>query len=761
MKEIKDNNSNPEFSINGIYFLIKSNIYTIIILVLTVIALSFVYALLQVPKYSSTASIMIDNSQSSVSTIFDFESMGQNRNYLENEIEVLKSRSIAENTIRSLIKSEYKDNLLLFKSKKYEYNDIQKALRKLLFLDWNVGSLNVINESISDSLFHKLVEALQKKLEIKSIRGTDILNISYESPIAEESAIIVNTVVDVYRNKDQEWASTEMSHLKNFLNDQLKIKKQELNTIEQNLKKFQEKEQIYGLDNNSQLLLNELTDIESEYHKSLAAKNILEEKRKYFNNQLTNDEKEFSKNILVTINEQLSSKRTELSTLESEYSIAKNNFGDSHPGVILLETKINNLKESINNQTKDYINQGVSHSNPLVYRQSLMDTLLSIDSRLYGFVSGLDEMNKMIKKYELELSTLPGKYLIFSQLSRDKIIIEETYNLMKQKFEESRITEASQLGKVRVIDYGDAIEIPTSMRKRIYLIMGFVFGIFISFGYILIKEFLDSTIKSIEEIESRDLAILSLVPSIASGMSVKHRKKGYKQDTNKNLQRRLLTREDPKSPISESYRSLRTSLMLDYSSSNLIMVSSSGPGEGKSTTIANLAITFAYMGKKTLLLDADLRKPVIHKVFDIDSQGLTNYLSGGATRDKIIYNSEIENLDIIPSGIIPPNPSELLSNPKMEILIEELKKDYDVILFDTPPLIAVTDALVLSKFMDRFILVIRAGVAKRGALDRVLKSLDNIDEKIYGAVFNGISESNTYGSGYYYNYYQYYYGKEK
>jgi len=195
---------------------------------------------------------------------------------------------------------------------------------------------------------------------------------------------------------------------------------------------------------------------------------------------------------------------------------------------------------------------------------------------------------------------------------------------------------------------------------------------------------------------------------------------------------------------------------------NFILVSSAGPGEGKTTTIANLAITYANLGRKTLLVDSDLRKPMIHNVFKKDkTPGLTSYLSNNSDVTKIINKTEIENLDIITSGVLPPNPSELLDSNKMESFIDKVKELYDVVLFDSPPLIAVTDAYVLLKHIDQFILVVRPGLTQRGALDRILTSSNQTNITITGVVMNGILEEHSYGAGYYYNYYQYYHESEK
>jgi len=292
------------------------------------------------------------------------------------------------------------------------------------------------------------------------------------------------------------------------------------------------------------------------------------------------------------------------------------------------------------------------------------------------------------------------------------------------------------------------------------LLLGLGMGALIAF----VIEYFDNTVKSVEQIERRGMSILAMIPDLQKADSISKRKKQSPNNGQiQNLIRRLITSEDPKSPISEAYRTLRTSLMYNSKTedSHIILVSSSGPGEGKTTTVANLAITYANLGKKTVLIDVDLRKPVVNKIFDIKkSPGITEYLSSSADIEQIAHSTDIANLDVISSGVTPPNPSELLESDKMLELIKDLRKKYDLILFDSPPLIAVTDAFVLLKYVDQFLLVVRAGKTEKGALNRVCTAVNDSQYSITGVVLNAISQEFSYGAGYYYNYYQYYYGEK-
>tara|TARA_B100000609_G_C17200947_1_gene428118 strand:+ start:30 stop:665 length:636 start_codon:yes stop_codon:yes gene_type:complete len=197
-------------------------------------------------------------------------------------------------------------------------------------------------------------------------------------------------------------------------------------------------------------------------------------------------------------------------------------------------------------------------------------------------------------------------------------------------------------------------------------------------------------------------------------------------------------------------------------SAQTILVCSPGPKEGKSTISTNLALSYIQAGKKVIYVDADLRKPVVHKIFNAKKYGMTNYFNNPKKEDykKYIQKSKDSDLSLFCSGPVPPNPSEILSSKRMAYLVETLKKEYDIIIFDSPPFIAVTDSYIISKYVDKTVLVVRSNVTLKAVLQRTLTSLNQQDSNISGVAFNGIKAGTGYYGGYYYNYYSYYYGEE-
>ncbi|WP_100225087.1 CpsD/CapB family tyrosine-protein kinase [Saccharococcus caldoxylosilyticus] len=225
------------------------------------------------------------------------------------------------------------------------------------------------------------------------------------------------------------------------------------------------------------------------------------------------------------------------------------------------------------------------------------------------------------------------------------------------------------------------------------------------------------------------------------------------QKQTKKLERSLITIEDPKSPISEQYRTIRTNVQFSFVDAPMrsLMVTSTGAGEGKSTTAANLAVVFAQQGKKVLLIDADLRKPTVHYTFRLNNYtGLTNVLTNSAPLLPSCQETRVENLYVLTSGPIPPNPAELLSSKAMEQCIQQLYNEFDLLIFDTPPVLAVTDAQILAHQCDGTVLVIESGGTEIEAAVKAKELLEAANAKLLGVVLN----KRKHRQGHYY-YYQY------
>ncbi|MBI2303818.1 MAG: polysaccharide biosynthesis tyrosine autokinase [Chloroflexi bacterium] len=326
-----------------------------------------------------------------------------------------------------------------------------------------------------------------------------------------------------------------------------------------------------------------------------------------------------------------------------------------------------------------------------------------------------------------------------ASLSKNQII----YSTLLQSAHDLRLSTARYANNVSISTRAEVPPSPIKPRVFFNTVLAALLGFLASLGLAFFLEFLDDTIKSVEDI-SQFLGLASLGAIF--------------RITGKKIEDKLVTRLHARSPITEAYRGLRTSLQFTSVDRPLrsLLVTSASPMEGKSTTVANLGIVMAQGGKSIVIVDSDLRRPIMHRFFQLpNTQGLTTLLvEDNPIIDGILQATEIDNLRVLTSGPLPPNPAELLGSQRMKEVLEELKRKADIVLFDSPPTLAVTDASVLAGQVDGTMLVVDAGNTRRGAAQRAKEQLVKVGANLIGSALNKLSSRG--GAGYYYYYYYYY-----
>ena len=762
----QESQKDDEIDIKEIWRIIRSYRKSIALIFSIVLSIAIYITLTMRPVWQATTAVMIKESGANPgSFVFDF-GLNKSQQRLQNETEVLKSFNLHNYVVNSLIEDGSADELAIFGTR---YVRVRYRLRDY-FMDW-IGKDSDSLIAPSDLNFHeriKVVEQLRKDTGISTVRDTDVLKISVKSADSSDAIYLANRISGAYRNLDLAGGQGELHFVLTFLDSQITKYERRLAVVENELQIFQRNEQIYSLDGSAEFLLKDLTDYESIYYTNIAELEVAQERVNYLKGQLSVSEKALMEQITNTNNPMIVALRSKIAELEAQkvQQMVDEGWDETSLQSRDFNRRIAEMKTKLTHITESLILSGWSEEDPFAASQEIFNKIVEQEVEVHSARSRAGEYKKLVDQMSARLTNLPAQTLQYARLERDLKLNESLYLTMKQKYEESRITEAGQLGKVRILDPA-LVAGKIKPDKKMNLLVGFFMGLGLGLGYAFIREILDNTVKAVEHLERKGLTILGIIPDMLGAnpkASVKKLSAPSKGGTN--FKRRLITYEDPKSPISESYRSLRTNI--SYASTvdkkiKSLLISSSQPGEGKSTTTANLAIAFAQLRKKTLLVDADLRKPVQHNVFGHPrGPGLAEYLIGDITHlDSIIRTSKIENLSIITAGALPPNPSELLGSVAMSKLIKKLESEWDMVLFDSPPIVAVTDASMISAELDAIALVVKAGQTERSAIDRALDTIQNVRAPLIGAILNGASQESLGGKyAYYYSYYNYYYKSE-
>ncbi|MBP9191488.1 MAG: polysaccharide biosynthesis tyrosine autokinase, partial [Ignavibacteria bacterium] len=706
-----------------------ANILPVIIITLIFIILTVIYVFYAKDIYRSSATIKINRPQGSVlssSLIPEFQDFITDR-YISNEIEVLKSYKIREDVAKNLLDS--------FK--------INQDKSKFYYIFNQSGKNN--SELISVTALADILTAIVK---IDQKRGLDIVDIVVESPARYEAMLTANLYSRVYQDFSLDLSREELTNLTRYLQEEKENKYQDLTRSENDIEAYQQNGGLILLDAQVKNLVDNISQLEAQ--KNAASIELNAKEREY---QSLSEE---IKRIDPTLVDYVKSKVDELYINEVQADIAelesKRDIEASIPNDEALREKTlreYNKKIEPLQQTLDLKFQSIKNSlfsGTPEERRVIAQKLLDADVGVQSYQTKFNTLSGMLNNYENQFSKLPSQSIEFAKLERKRKATEKLYLILEEKFQEAKINERIKLGTVLVIAPGIEAARPSKPNRVLLVFMGVLLGLASGLGFAFARNYFDHTVKSPDEIENRGIGVLSWIPTID-------------EMKNKIPQHEFIVMNNPKSPAAEAFKALRTRVEYSKLGENpiqTILLTSSVPSEGKTTISVNLAGSLAQTDKKVLLLDCDLRKPRVHSLMEIERfPGLSDYLFSNATLDEITRESGLKNLDVITSGTIPPNPSELLGSKQMKIFFEKLKGIYDYIIIDSPPFISVTDAEILFRIADGTILVLRAGKTPADAFYRTCEKLMSIDQHNFlGVVFNNFSYKSAYG--YYYNYYYYY-----
>jgi len=577
-------------------------------------------------------------------------------------------------------------------------------------------------------------------LTVKRVPNSRLMDISFEATSPELAAQVVNAHIRNFIDQNRRSHYDATTAATTWLTDQLDELKIKVKNSEDARLDYERKNQIWELDDKQSLTTQRLSEISRQL---IEAQGERMRKQSLFEFAKAGDADLVPQIRDSATVQDLLHKRGELNV---QYTEAINQYGPNFPKVLRLQSQLKEIDQSLDREKRAVVVRLGSEYHEAQQREALL-------------VRTLDQQ-------KAEANLMSGRMVQYNILKRDAEADKALYDGLLTKLKEAGISAALQSSNIRVVDPAMIPSFPSRPAKARNVALAFLVGLVGGIGLAILREYMDNTVKTPDDIETlARLPSLAVVPEFEDSNGNGRRRKTLSEALGNGHSRQveLVAQHLPKSQMSEAFRALRTALLLSQAGHppQVILVTSALPREGKTTAAANLAVTLAQLGDRTLLIDADLRKPGIGRLLNMNGgkhAGLSSYLAGVSSLDLVtVQHPSIANLSAIPTGPLPPNPADLLSSHRLADAITQLRAKFKFIVIDTPPVMAATDAVILSVKADGVVLIVRSGETPKEAFTRTRDLLVSVKCRLLGVVLNAVNSS---APDYYYSYryYPYAYG---
>ncbi len=585
-----------------------------------------------------------------------------------------------------------------------------------------------------------LVSSFRNNLKVTLSPNTHIIKVSFRSPDKELTATVVNTLMSTYAENNFKSRFDSTMQASDWLSKQLVDLQMKVETSQEKLVRYQKEHEMLGIDEKQNITTEKLDELNKEL--TAAESERMEKESVYRLAQGDPESIASASNTLSTAimagptgSSLLETLRAKAADVEIQVAELSTQFGPAYPKVAQLNDQLREINSQILSETRKAAGKIRDEYMAALQRENMLRDAL--------------------EKQKQEANKLNESSIQYSILKRDLDSYRQLYEGLMEKMKEAGVSAGLKSNNFRIVDVARAPTAPVEPNIPRNLAFGLMLGLTSGVALAFLLEGLDNTVRTTEQAQMiSGLASLGMIPLGSRAARAGANAKRLVIATSKEAVE-LITQVRPQSQMAESYRALRTSLLLSNLGSppKVIMITSALPQEGKTTTSINCAVVLAQKGVRVLLIDADLRRPSIHKTLGMAPQsGLSNVLTGSATLEQVITRSSVlPNLSILPAGTPPPNPAELLASSDMRNVLDEVRGQYDHIVVDTPPALSVTDAVVLSPRADSIVLVIRSGHTTKQALRRSRDIFMQVNAKVSGVLLNAVDLS----SPDYYYYYEY------
>jgi len=754
----------PEFDILEYWRIIWKRKWTIVSAAAVMIGVFAIYSFTTTPIYQATTTLVMEEPSSNRLTIQDVLSTSSGGNvaiissYFNTQLKILQSRLLAERVAKKMNLGRRAELQSARKSKESLIQMIQGVLR----LRWLFPSKAVPPSGPSpevqadpDSAYATFVLG---GLAVRQVPDTHLVDLGFRSQYPRLATDIVNAMADEFIDFSMETRYEATEQTKQFLDDQIARLREDLGTKEREMQKYSEEKKILQFSGNQNSVLSKFGDLQK------AATGAQVERL----NVEANYRELRSLNIdslpQVINNGMIQGLKTVYMQLKADYDEkSRTTYKPDHPDMVQLKIRLDNTRTQLD--------------------QEIKKALDAAESAFRTTKDKEDRLRTELESQRVEVAKTNNDSILYKSLEMEVENIQTILNTLVS--EQNKTQVSARLGglktsNIKVLDRALIPQSPVSPNKKRNLIVGFLLGFFFGIGLAFLTDFLDNTVKGPEDLERlTNLPSLGIIPHFSpngtkeksryySAYSYRYRSSYSPKaaaessaELSKISEIELINHLFPKISIAEDYRTVRTAILFSHAENphRVLTFTSTSPQEGKSATISNIAISFAQLGERVLLIDADLRKPRLHKIFKVRNKtGLADYLTARAGLDDAVQKTAIDNLWLMPSGPHPPNPAELLNSRKMKELVGLVQDRFATVLIDTPPVLAVIDPVIVSSLSDMTVLVMKLGTTTRKPLLRTIEELRKAKAEIIGVVLNdaklrrnGFGSSNTY---FQYEYYQ-------
>ena len=718
----------PDIDIMSLVGLIWRKKWTIISLAIIVMVITAVLVMKIQPTYQATSTLLIENQQANVVSIEQIYGFEGGANYLQTQIGIMRSRAIIERAVKSLNLTTHPE----FDPRQQHPNPYApaKLINQVRAMVPGLASPEIVEElpeMTQQQIFDQVVNQLRARVSIDLVRGSNLVTISVQAHDRRLAAEAANAIAQAYIESQLDGAVEMTLMATNWMNNRLVELRETLKVSETRLQDFLAQENLIDLDGIVSISAAELSGLNTQLLEARRARAEIESEFQQVRQVRSQGWQALAVTPAVRRDSLLSNLRAEEARAQARIEELSQRYGPRHPAMMAASTDLDAIRSNIRVQVEQIVagierNYQIAVANETALRNAVEENKDSIQN---------------ISRNEFRLR----------ELQREVNTNQVLFDTFLTRLKETSATQDLQTVNARIADPAVTPGSPIKPKKELIVAVAGLLTVMLVAGLILLLNMLNNTFKRSEDIENKlNLPVLGIMPQVKKAKDRSIMASLYLSETNR--------------PFSESIKTIRTSIMLSAIDhpQPVIMFTSSIPGEGKSTTALSLAFALGQM-QKVLLIEGDMRRPTMAKAFKIPvgASGLANVISGTADIDDAIQH--LDGIDIMPAGLVPPNPLELLASEKFKTLMAELVQRYDRVIIDSPPVQAVSDALVLAKYADMVIYVVKADATPIPNVQKGVGQLIQHSAPVKGVVLNQVdikkAQKAGYGYGGYYDYYGY------